>query len=57
MPSNSDSGGGGGQYRAKTVHTYQGTKGNPTKRTEETDWWAELCKKHKAKNHWKKKKK
>lgn len=23
----------------------------------EEDWWAELCAKHKAKNHWQKKKK
>ena len=29
---------------------------NPVKSSDE-DWWSEMCKKHKTKNHWKKEKK
>ena len=29
---------------------------NPIKSSDE-DWWNEMCKKHKTKNHWKKEKK
>ena len=53
MSSNSQ--GGGGQYKSKIVHTYAGTRDNPAKKSEDDDWWEELCKKHQAKNHWKKK--
>ena len=31
-------------------------EGNPEKKSKD-DWWAEMCKKHGAKNHWKKKQK
>ena len=30
---------------------------NPIKKSNDDDWWSEMCKKHNAKNHWKKEKK
>ena len=30
---------------------------NPLKKSDDNDWWSEMCKKHNTKNHWKKEKK
>lgn len=43
-----------GKY--KQPYTPSLTGRNPEK-TKETDWWDELCKKHRAKNYWKNEKK
>jgi hypothetical protein len=43
-----------GSYRQDYVPSLKG--GNPEKK-KEYDWWDEICKKHGAKNHFKKKNK